>query len=42
MVAEGDKVAVFNSIQGIHLGKFKTFEAKGNVIDSSAFQLYRI
>jgi predicted SnoaL-like aldol condensation-catalyzing enzyme len=42
MVAEGDKVAVFNSVQGVHEGDYGAFKAKGNPVDVKAFQLYRI
>jgi predicted SnoaL-like aldol condensation-catalyzing enzyme len=42
IIAEGDKVAVYNSIQGVHKSDYGTFKAKGNPIDAKAFQLYRI
>lgn len=42
MIAEGDKVAVYNCVQGIHQGDYGTFKAKGNQVDAKAFQLYRI
>jgi|SRR5882724_2435063 len=42
MVAEGDMVAVYNSIQGIHQADYGGFKAKGNPVDAHAFQLYRI
>jgi Predicted ester cyclase len=42
IIAEGDKVAVYNSIQGIHRGDYGAFKAKGNPVDAKAFQLYRI
>jgi predicted SnoaL-like aldol condensation-catalyzing enzyme len=42
MVAEGDKVAVYNSIRGTHQGDYGSFKAKGNPVDAKAFQLYRI
>src|SRR5688572_17289647 len=42
MLAEGDKVAVYNSVQGVHQGDYGSFKAKGNKIDAKAFQLYRI
>lgn len=42
MLAEGDKVAVYNSVQGVHEGDYGPFKAKGNKIDAKAFQLYRI
>ncbi|MGS2737801.1 ester cyclase [Sinomicrobium sp. M5D2P17] len=42
MIAEGDKVAVYNSVQGIHTADYGAFKAKGNAVDVKAFQLYRI
>ncbi|WP_259065840.1 ester cyclase [Mucilaginibacter sp. X4EP1] len=42
MVAEGDKVAVHNSIKGIHRADYGGFKAKGNPVNALAFQLYRI
>jgi predicted SnoaL-like aldol condensation-catalyzing enzyme len=42
MIAEGDKVAVYNSVQGIHKADYGPFTAKGNSVDVQAFQLYRI
>jgi predicted SnoaL-like aldol condensation-catalyzing enzyme len=42
LVAEEDKVAVYNSIQGTHQGDYGSFKAKGNPVDARAFQLYRI
>jgi predicted SnoaL-like aldol condensation-catalyzing enzyme len=42
MIAEGDQVAVYNSVQGIHQAKYGPFSAKGNAVDVRAFQLYRI
>lgn len=42
MVAEGNLVAVLNSVRGTHRGDFGAFEAKGAKIDAAAFQLYRI
>src|SRR5262245_20076281 len=44
MVAEGDKVAVLNAVQGTHHGTFPALglEATGRKIDAMAFQLYRI
>lgn len=42
ILAEGDKVAVYNSVQGIHQGDYGGLKAKGNRIDAKAFQLYRI
>ena len=38
----GDKVAVYNSVQGTHQADYGTFKAKGNPVDAKAFQLYRI
>src|SRR5882757_890807 len=42
MVAEGDKVAVYNSVQGVHQTDYGPFKAKGNPVDAKAFQMYRI
>lgn len=44
MVAEGDRVAVMNSINGTHSGDYTALglKATGNRIDAMAFQLYRI
>jgi predicted SnoaL-like aldol condensation-catalyzing enzyme len=42
ILAEGDRVAVYNSVQGVHQGDYGSFKAKGNKIDAKAFQLYRI
>lgn len=42
MIAEGDKVAVYNSVQGIHKADYGPFKAKNNPVDAKAFQLYRI
>ncbi|MNE27917.1 SnoaL-like polyketide cyclase [compost metagenome] len=42
MLAEGDKVAVYNSVQGIHKADYGPFKAKNNLVDVNAFQLYRI
>jgi steroid delta-isomerase-like uncharacterized protein len=42
LVAEGDLVAVLNSVQGTHQGDFAGIKAKGNRVDARAFQLYRI
>jgi predicted ester cyclase len=42
MVAEGDRVAVLNSVRGTHRQAFAGIHAKGNPIDAAAFQLYRI
>ena len=42
IIAEGDKVAVYNSVQGVHQGDYGGFKAKGNPVDAAAFQLYRV
>ena len=42
ILAEGDKVAVLNSVQGTHKGDFLGLNATGRHIDAMAFQLYRI
>lgn len=44
MVAEGDLVAVLNSVKGTHKGEFPALglQATGRRIDAMAFQLYRI
>lgn len=42
MVAEGDKVAVYNSIKGIHRADYGGLKAKGNSVNAQAFQLYRV
>src|SRR5258706_9067462 len=42
LVAEGNLVAVLNSVRGTHNGDFAGIKAKGNHIDAMAFQLYRI
>lgn len=42
IVAEGDKVAVFNAVRGTHQGDFAGLKATGRNIDAMAFQLYRI
>lgn len=42
IIAEGDQVAVYNSIRGIHRGDYGAFKAKGNPVDAKAFQLYRV
>lgn len=42
IVSEGDKVAVFNRVQGQHTGDYGPFKAKGNDVNAEAFQLYRI
>lgn len=42
IIAEGDRVVVFNSIQGKHQQDYAGLVAKGNYVDAQAFQLYRI
>ncbi len=42
IVAEGNQVAVLNSVRGTHKGDFGAIKATGNQIDAQAFQLYRI
>jgi steroid delta-isomerase-like uncharacterized protein len=42
MVAEGDYVAVLNSVQGTQRGAFVGRQPTGNRVDARAFQLYRI
>lgn len=42
MIAEGDKVAVYNCVKGHHQAGFAGIKAKGNPVDVFAFQLYRI
>jgi steroid delta-isomerase-like uncharacterized protein len=42
MVAEGDRVAVHNSIQGIHQADYGGLKARQNPVNAQAFQLYRI
>lgn len=42
IVAEGDRVAVLNSVRGTHQGDFAGLKATGKTIDAMAFQLYRI
>lgn len=42
IVAEGDQVAVLNSVQGAHKGDFIGLKPTGRKIDAMAFQLYRI
>ena len=42
MVAEGDYVAVLNSVEGTQRGAFAGRAPSGNRVDAMAFQLYRI
>jgi steroid delta-isomerase-like uncharacterized protein len=42
IVAEGDRVAVLNSVRGTHKGEFIGLKPTGRRIDAMAFQLYRI
>ena len=42
MIAEGDNVAVLNSVRGTHKGEFAGVKATGKTVDAMAFQLYRI
>jgi predicted ester cyclase len=42
MIAEGDRVAVMNSVSGTHLHDFGEMKATGNRVDFKAFQFYRI
>ncbi len=42
IVAEGNLVAVLNSVRGTHKSDFLGIKAKGSPIDAMAFQLYRI
>ena len=42
IVAEGDRVAVLNSVRGTHKGEFIGLGPTGRRIDAMAFQLYRI
>lgn len=42
MIAEGDRVAVLNAVQGTHRGDFLGIAATGRRVDASAFQLYRV
>ena len=42
MVAEGDYVSVFNSVQGTNHGAFLGRQPTGKRVDAMAFQLYRI
>jgi len=42
ILAEGDRVAVLNSVRGTHKGDFSGLKATGRSIDAMAFQLYRV
>ncbi len=42
MVAEDDKVAVFNSVRGTHKGDFGPMKATGKRLDFMVFHLYRL
>src|SRR5258706_859709 len=42
MVAEDDKVAVFNSVRGTHKGDFGPMKASGKRVDFMVFHLYRL
>src|SRR5258706_1838411 len=42
IVAEGDEVAVLNSVRGTHKGDFIGLKPTGRKIDAMAFQPYRI
>lgn len=42
VVAEGDRVAVLNSVQGTHRGEFLGMAPTGLAVDAPAFQLYRV
>jgi predicted ester cyclase len=42
MVAENDKVAVFNSVRGTHKGDFGPMKATGKRVDFTVFHLYRL
>jgi len=42
ILAEGDRVAVLNSVRGTHKGDFIGLKATGRSIDAMAFQLYRV
>ena len=42
MIAEGDRVAVLNAVQGTHRGAFLGIAPTGRTVDAPAFQLYRI
>ena len=42
IVAEGDCIAVLNSVRGTHKGEFIGLKPTGRRIDTMTFQLYRI
>ena len=42
IIAEGDRVAVLNSVQGTQQGAFLEMPPSGRPIDVMAFQLYRV
>jgi steroid delta-isomerase-like uncharacterized protein len=42
IIAEGDRVAVMNSVSGTHLHDFGEMKATGNRVNFKAFQIYRI
>lgn len=42
IIAEGDRVAVLNSVQGTHRGAFLGIAPAGRRVDAPAFQLYRV
>ena len=42
MIAEGDRVAVLNAVQGTHRGEFLGIAPTGRTVDAPAFQMYRI
>jgi steroid delta-isomerase-like uncharacterized protein len=42
LIAEGDRVAVLNAVQGTHRGEFLGIAPTGRTVDAPAFQMYRI